>query len=433
MDILPLTNETFDSFLFKSHNLSKTLLSERFEIIDRKLYLWTKEDKEKRFTLIRKDERTILTSFGIYKYKRRYYFDNKDKKYVYLLDNQLGIPKNSRMSSELILKLLELASIMTYKEVGTHLSNEFELSKYTVWKTIKNSYVECCYDNNINRNGMKIHVQVDEKFIYFCRKKKRNEKVDEKDKKKYYTLTIFAGKELIGINKYRLLNKTVISSSDLSKLKKRVNEILVKRYKVSVDEEIFISGDLAKYIQNFGEYITVCSSKYVPDKFHVFQAIENELKKSPREEINQMKITKLNINDPKTQEIILKNLTLESVDSRKIFRLLAYKPQIFKTYLDNEYLGCSQEGQNSHVYAPRFGKYANRFNRETVEKLSLIREANAMGCTIILGSTTREPEEPIELININIDLDPKWRDVLDTSEMKYETKQMFDAIKYGNH
>ena len=56
-----------------------------------------------------------------------------------------------------------------------------------------------------------------------------------------------------------------------------------------------------------------------------------------------------------------------------------------------------------------------------------------MGCTVILGSTTRKPEKPIALINITIDLDPKWRDVLDTSEMKYETKQMFDAIKYGNH
>ena len=72
-------------------------------------------------------------------------------------------------------------------------------------------------------------------------------------------------------------------------------------------------------------------------------------------------------NDPKTQEIIMKSLTLESADSRKIFRLLAYKPQIFKTYLDYEYLGCFKEGQNSHVYAPRFGKYVNSFNRATVE------------------------------------------------------------------
>ena len=41
------------------------------------------------------------------------------------------------MTNELILKILDLASIMSYKEVGEHLSDEFTLSKSTICRTIK--------------------------------------------------------------------------------------------------------------------------------------------------------------------------------------------------------------------------------------------------------------------------------------------------------
>lgn len=40
------------------------------------------------------------------------------------------------MTNELIIKMLDLASIMSYKEVDEHLSDEFVISKFTVWKTI---------------------------------------------------------------------------------------------------------------------------------------------------------------------------------------------------------------------------------------------------------------------------------------------------------
>jgi len=113
------------------------------------------------------------------------------------------------MTNELILMILDLASIMSYRVVGEHLSNEFVISKYTVWKTINEVLLETYFDIDIDEKDLKIHVQIGEKFIGMVR---------SKNKKKYYTLTIFAGKELIG-KSYKLLNKTVISSSKLCDLK----------------------------------------------------------------------------------------------------------------------------------------------------------------------------------------------------------------------
>lgn len=410
MIILPSINETFDSFLLKSQQIHKEAIQKSLERYDKELYSVI---DHKRFVLIRLDERTILSSYGILKFKRRYYYDSLNKEYCYLLDNRLQIPKSKRMTNELILKILELSSIMSYKEVGEHLSNEFVISKFTVWKTIHDVLLETYFDVDIDRKDYKVHVQIDEKYIGM---------INSTHKKKYYTLTIFAGKELVN-KSYRLLNKTVISSVRLWELKIKLNDLLINRYKVSLDEEIFVSGDLATYIQNFEDSITCCKSKYVPDKFHVYKTLKDK--------VPDFWVDDITLNNQEYQNYLIKKLSeFDDEDSKKLKRLLLRRPESLKTYLDPMYLGCSQEGQNSHIYAPRFGKYANRFSPSTIEKLSLIREANAMKAKVILVHKYRKLPEPIN-ITVPESYENPIRYALNTREMRYESQKMFNAIKYG--
>ena len=410
MNIVPLANETLDSFLLKSQQIHKEAIKLALERYDKEIYSLI---DHKRFVLIRLDERTILSSYGILRFKRRYYYDSFMEEYCYLLDNKLQIPKSKRMTNELILKILDLASIMSYKEVGEHLSNEFVISKYTVWKTINEILLETYFDIDIDRKDLKIHVQIDEKFIGM---------ISSINKKKYYTLTIFAGKELIG-KTYKLLNKTVISSSKLRDLKDKLNDILVNRYKVSPDEEIFISGDFATYIQNFNESISCCKARYVPDKFHVYKTLKDTLP--------DVYVDDYSLNDENFQNYLIKELVkVDDDNARKLKNILIKNPKSFKSYLDQEYLGCSQEGQNSHIYAPRFGKYANRFSPSTIEKLSLIREARAMNAKVILVHKYRKIPEPID-VSMPQPYEDIVKYVLDTREMKFETMKMFNQVKYG--
>ena len=410
MHILPLNNETLDGFLSKSQEIHKEAIQRALERYDKDIYC---SIDHKRFVLIRLDERTILSSYGILRFKRRYYYDSLMEGYCYLLDNKLQIPKSKRMTNELILRILDLASIMSYKEVGEHLSNEFVISKYTVWKTINEALLETYFDVDMDRKDSKIHVQIDEKFIGM---------IDSTNKKKYYTLTIFAGKEPIG-GSHKLLNKTVVSSSKLCDLKNKLNEILVNRYKVSPDEEIFVSGDFATYIQNFNESISCCKARYVPDRFHVYKTLKDALPNVYADDRS--------LNDDGFQDHLIKELVkIDDDNARKLKNILIKNPKSFNPYLDREYLGCSQEGQNSHIYAPRFGKYANRFSPSTIEKLSLIREARAMNAKVILVHKHRRIPEPID-VSISQPYEDIAKYVLDTREMKFETAKMFNAIKYG--
>ena len=409
MAILTSKAETFDVFLQKSHEIHKESIQRALERYDKDIYCSIDHG---RFELVRLDGRTILSSHGLIRFKRRYYLDKSTGEYCHLLDNRLRIPKSKRMTNELIVKLMELASIMTYKEAGEHLSDEFALSKSTVWRTIRESMVEAHFGGEISP-GPKIHVQLDEKFIGMT---------GSKNKRRYYTLTVFAGKRRAG-NSSELLNKTVMSSSRLSDLKARLNALLKKRYKVYSGDEVFLSGDLASYIQGFGESITCCRSRYVPDKFHVYKALRDSLPDVSADDIS--------LNDRDFQGYLISRLSeIDDGNAKKLKRLLESNPKAFEPYLDPDYLGCSQECQNSHVYAPRFGKYANRFSPATIEKLALIREAKAMNAAVVLRHKRRKLPDPIDFSSSKPYESPE-RFALDTSGMRYETAKMFNAIKYG--
>ncbi len=113
----------------------------------------------------------------------------------------------------------------------------------------------------------------------------------------------------------------------------------------------------------------------------------------------------------------------------KLNNLYKKNKKCFDAYFDIQYLGCSQEGMNSHYYAPRFGKYANRFNPETVEKLSTIIEAEENGSEIKISQKEIYPDlVDLDIGRIYIE---RAKYVLDTSEMSYMTYKMFNKIKYG--
>ncbi len=139
MNIIPSKQETFDAFLLNASEIHKEAIEEFLRKQDESIY--RSVDREQ-FVLVRMDERTILSSYGAIRFKRRYCYDAYSGECRHLLDNLFQIPKSQRMTNELVPKILDLASVMTYKEVGEHLSDEFTLSKSTVWKTMHETLLE---------------------------------------------------------------------------------------------------------------------------------------------------------------------------------------------------------------------------------------------------------------------------------------------------
>ena len=61
--------------------------------------------------------RTISTKVGDIKFKRRLYYNHKTKKYVFLLDKELGLRKRKRVSGEYLKLLVILSTMLTYRQI----------------------------------------------------------------------------------------------------------------------------------------------------------------------------------------------------------------------------------------------------------------------------------------------------------------------------
>ena len=140
---------------------------------------------------------------------------------MYLLDNQLELPKYTRYSNELRINILKMASELTYRVLGRELSYDFTLGKSTVYKIIKDTLIKEVLPP-IYRNNKEdvVHLQIDEKYIGM---------VNKRNKAKYYTATIFLGESFVRSRRI-LLNKTVLSSSKLEDLTSKIRDNLINRY-----------------------------------------------------------------------------------------------------------------------------------------------------------------------------------------------------------
>jgi len=366
MNILPSVNYKFDNFISDSHETALINAAKELENIDD---LLCKKLPRNIYKIIRKDKRTILTSLGEITFRRRYVYDTLHHAYSYPLDVKMQIPSRKRLSNEIRVRLLELACDLTYSQVGEVLAYGVKISKSTVCRCVANSSIHVDMLKPFNEHG-KIHVQIDEKFV---------SKVGFKNKKRHYTAAIFDGLIDVG-KKKKLRNRQLISDEELSGLKNRIREVLIKKFQVKSYTRVYVSGDLATYIRCFPEGMDYCIGEYVPDKYHCCRFVSDEFGLfdicNPADVVKILKET--------TEEDFKK---AETSDFKKIYRLYQENPHIFDPWFRQNYLGCSQEGMNSHYYAPRFGRRANRFKSETINKLCHIKEAQLNNWKVELKNT----------------------------------------------
>ena len=154
-------------------------LSNWLERLDASLY----SDRPKHLKIIKIQRRTILTSIGLLSFKRRYYYDEINNQYLYLLDSFLKIPKRIKILDEVKYQVIEAACEMSYEKAGRYGSDKnYPISKSTVCRAIKNLKFDIDDNLYVKNNDAIVHLQIDEKFLHI---------LGSKNEKKLYTATIF--------------------------------------------------------------------------------------------------------------------------------------------------------------------------------------------------------------------------------------------------
>lgn len=420
MDIIPTNTSPFEGLVSKYAVDAKKSALENLaawlERMDAMLYSM----KPYYLKVVRVQRRTVLTTIGLLSFRRRYYQNEMDGGYVCLLDSVIKIPRRVKVLDEVKYQAIRAACEMSYEKAGRYGSEiGYPISKSTVCRAIKKLTLEAVANPALKGNDSVVHLQIDEKFLNM---------LGSKNKKKLYTATIFKGREEIGAQgKMRLVNRKIMSSTKLKELFSKINRYLATYYKLGSDDTIYVSGDLATYIQNSPERVIVCKAVYVPDKFHIKSPLEKEL---------GLKASDEELNDPSYMDSLIAKIEgdgeLMGIEGlSKIAKLYRANNGIFKPYLESSYDGCSQEGMNSHYYSPRFDSVCNKFKPETIEKIASIIEAGENGESMkaTIGKKSYYEEPNLQLGGFRSELE---RYDIDKRSMNPSMREFMNTIEYGD-
>ena len=421
MSILTQLKQKFDTFLSNTFNQSDDycliLISKMLEELDLELAA----TRDKSLEIVKIVPRTILTSKGLITFRRRYYYDTNNDTYLYLLDSILEIPKYSRLSKELKIKILSSLNHLSYKDAGIdNLPKGNEISAVSVFNLLNKSTINVEYIP-FNTSNKTIHVQIDEKYISMKSKRKKA------SNRRLYTACIFTDIDKSKKKRHILVNRTIISARSLDKLFQRINATLVKLYGVEINDKIYISGDLAPYIQNSPERITVCNAIYVPDKFHV----QRLAKKYIGQKIEIFDISKF---DSYIEAYIdaLDNYPYDKNDNdyHTLLNLLKKNPSSIRNWYNDDYLGCCQECINSHYFADRLDKKPNTFTTASLDKLCDLMNSIHNKFPFKIDTHESYYDVPIKcyLPNYNDAIEDKSEYLIDYSNYSYGVRKALKAI-----
>ena len=98
----------------------------------------SRERDSHRWRMVNHKTRSVLTSMGEIRLKRRYYRDQQTGNRVYLLDQALGLPSRQRVSDRLREQMVELATEMSYHGATRVLQGWIpDISVMTLWKEVQ--------------------------------------------------------------------------------------------------------------------------------------------------------------------------------------------------------------------------------------------------------------------------------------------------------
>ncbi len=411
MKILAQGSSSLDKMIREAALAAPDLVSRCLERLDAALFFELGKETfggGRRFEAVRLDRRTVATTVGVVSFKRRYYIDRALGRRCHPLDELIGLSPRSRVSDEMRLKVIEAASQMPYSKAAAWASPMAPVSKSTVARMIADVGVAAA-GKPVEKGG-KVHVQIDEKYI----------KMDGKpNKTRLVTAAIFDGVSSHG-RRNELEHRVLISGTGLCEVAEKINSALSEVFRLKEGDSVFLSGDLAPYIRNFGERLSF-ASRYVPDKWHVAHFLSTDERPVAADGVVE-----------RLEEIEeTGDVTGLGEDALRVYGLWLKDKRLFDAWRDPEYKGCCQEAMNSHYYAARFGKFGGSFNRKTVEKISLVIEARLNGWDLTLSSSALKPASPSSLGSLGKPYEDRVKYDIDTSEMSYGMRKLFSQIEYG--
>lgn len=365
--------------------------------------------RKSNYHIIRRDEKTLLTTIGEITFNRTYYKNKKTGERVYLLDKAIGLSSNARKTEDVVERILEHASENSYRISGEDATfTDDVVTKQTVMNVMKEHELpdaaEMVKDQGKAKKQVKrLYINADEDHVSLQFHKEKGDLRRGKNGRKsnifmpklvyVYEDVALEGKSE---SRYRLVNRVCFTDKEVSEkpeaLWERVMAYIDKVYDYDYLEQIYVIGDGASWIRG-GVDVLGSKAKYVLDKFHLKKSMYQatcfigEGAAAAREQIWDA----IKENDQvwlKETFDGIRKLAKSDYAKKKVIdcryyilnRWEAVRAHITET---EENLSCSAEGLVSHIFSDRLSSRPLGWSREGANKMAQLRVYKANGGKVI--------------------------------------------------
>jgi len=372
--------EDFTQLEERVHSLTQgaagKLLTYALEEIDQRLLA----QKEKGLEVVGSRERTLVTSVGELRIRRRMYRD-KSGEYTFLLDQVLGLEPRRRVSRRMQELALELATEMPFRRAAKVLGYIVpSVSPMGVWSTVKAAGEEACaeavklkedvFDHGKvpegQRSVSKLFIEGDEVWVR-----------RQRGKGKGLGIKLVVGYEGKTGPRKRLENRqSVAGVTDGLGIWEEASCVFGQKWSLSEVEQVRIGGDGASWVKKGTEHFPGAS--YHLDPFRLRKRLTEALSNTQAYEAVTKGIAQLD-----------REAVLESLDRAAAPLRGARKKRVkdLKGYLIDNWTGIAQlpeeerlgtiEGQVRHTIARRMKRIGARWTLEGADRMGRLLAAKA--------------------------------------------------------
>lgn len=384
--------------------LGRNIVAEVLEDID--ACIFNSGERKKKYESVRKDKNSLLTSFGMISYSRRYYKAKEGGNYTYLADEYVGIKSHDRVSSDVVINALEEATESSYRKAGTKVAYDSDLSKQAVMKKIHDIEIIDAPLATSEKKALRVlYIEADEDHVALQHKIKAG---DGQRKTGISMPKLVYVHEGIDTEKSTLKRKVLknvryfggdLKSEDLWL---QVAKYIDEQYREDAIETIYISGDGAAWIRQGLHWIP--KSRFVLDNHHMNKYIRLATAHLPDEAMYYAIKDAIEWPDKKlTAEAFERVIKMTGTDTKKEavreakrYILNNWDGIEIKEEKAGEIVGCSAEGHVSHVFSERLSSRPKGWSKTGADQMAQLRVYKRNGGKIydlVMAQKKKEQKE----------------------------------------
>ena len=399
------------------------LAGKALEIVD-DVVRESKNRKEKYYIQRRNDEKTLITIFGEVNYKRTYYKHKKDKSYMYLSDQMIGIEPHDRMDLSYEAMLIEESMDSSYQKTGEKMVPNATVSKQTVMNAIRKL-------EEVENSSVKIATPKRETKILYIEADEDHVAMQDGTNKQIKLIYVHEGKELVSKNRYKLKNNRYFTGnySKSEDLWLQVADYLEEAYEIDKVQKIYLSGDGAKWIKEGLNWIK--GSIYVLDGFHLAKYVRKATAHLDPIYYKTM-WNHIDNRDKKSVTDIFKTIIKETEKDTKKKAVKDSKRYILNnwdgviTRYETDYIGCSAEGHISHILSSRLSSRPLGWSLTGADQMARLRVFRANGGEVyeLMNQKRKEDRKEKRILKLE-------KRILE-NRLKSSLPEIIDNIPYIN-